>query len=112
MHERVATRITAIVTNPFGPMYENEIAKIFGLAIDELDSYEFWYAYNREGTDDALQRAREAARTALDIDGQNLLANLAMAGVHYSRGDLDGGALDSGPAVDREARHGTQRGWS
>jgi TolB-like protein len=154
MQERVGTRIAAIVTNPFGPMYENEIARLSSVSVEQLDSYgcilqfrayaksldpiahersrrcflrvidegpqpsqiwaglalvyqhEFWYDYNSQGTGDSLQRAREAARTALDIDGQNLLANLAMAGVRYSTGDLDGFAAMADRALARSQNPG------
>jgi len=44
------------------------------------------YAYGYEGaqlTGTPLDRAREAARTAMDIDGDNLFANLALARVQF-----------------------------
>lgn len=138
IQERVATRVAATLTNPFGPMYTHEIAKIAALPVEQLDSYgcilqfraytrslergahdrsrrcflrvvtedpqraylwaglslihqhELWYDYYPQ-TDpgDSLHRAREAARNALDIDGQNLLANIAMAGALYSAGELE-----------------------
>jgi hypothetical protein len=37
-----------------------------------------------------LTRAAEAARTGLDLDGNNRLANLAMARVRLSNGDVEG----------------------
>jgi TolB-like protein/tetratricopeptide (TPR) repeat protein len=60
-----------------------------GLAMLYLDEY--LYGYSPEaGPDDALTRASEAARTGLDIDGNNRLANLAMARVRLSNGDIEG----------------------
>jgi adenylate cyclase len=60
-----------------------------GLALLYLD--EHLYGYNpQQDPVDALTRAGEAARTALDIDGDNRLANLAIARVRLSNGDIDG----------------------
>ena len=60
-----------------------------GLALLYLDEYAF--GYDRQ--DDApgpLERAQEAARTGLDIDGENYFANLALARVRFFKGDLKG----------------------
>lgn len=69
---------------------EPELADAWGgLAMLYLDEYLFGYS-PQPGPDDALTRAREATRTGLDIDGDNHLANLAMARVRLSDGDLEG----------------------
>lgn len=57
-----------------------------GLGLLYLDEHGFGYSPQRETTD-ALARAQEATRTAMDIDGQNYLANLAMARVRFFSGD-------------------------
>ena len=60
-----------------------------GLALLYIDEY--LYGYNvQPDAEDALARAREAARTGLDVDGDNRLANLAIARVRLMEGDLDG----------------------
>jgi TolB-like protein len=59
-----------------------------GLALIYL--HELWYRYDPNDTPEfALKHARITARQALEIDSDNLLANLAMAGVAYSMGDTD-----------------------
>jgi adenylate cyclase len=60
-----------------------------GLALMYLDEYGFGYN-PQPGPVGPLDRAREAARTALDIDGESLLANFALARVRFMEGDLDG----------------------
>ena len=60
-----------------------------GLALLYLDEYGFGYNPQPSPTR-ALDRAREAARTALDIDGDDLLGNLALARVRFFSGDFDG----------------------
>ena len=60
-----------------------------GLALMYLDEYGFGYN-PQPGPIGPLDRAREAARTALDIDGESLLANFALARVRFMEGDLDG----------------------
>jgi tetratricopeptide (TPR) repeat protein len=60
-----------------------------GLALLDLDEYA--YGYSRQpSAPPPLDRAREAARTALDIDGENYLANLALARVRFFAGDQEG----------------------
>ena len=60
-----------------------------GLALLYLDEYAF--GYNPQPAETfALDRAGEAARTALDIDGDSLLGNLALARVRFFGGDLKG----------------------
>jgi len=58
-----------------------------GLALLLADRHA--YGYGAPSTNDAaaLNRAREAARTALDIDGDNVLANLALAQVQFFSGE-------------------------
>lgn len=51
--------------------------------------HEHLYGYNPFGGAPALERAREAVRTALDIDGRNLLAIFAMIGVRFASGEMD-----------------------
>ena len=60
-----------------------------GLALMYLDEYGFDYD-PQPGPVGPLDRAREAARTALDIDGDSLLANFALARVRFMEGDFDG----------------------
>jgi tetratricopeptide (TPR) repeat protein len=60
-----------------------------GLALLYLDEWLYGYSPQPD-PDDALTRAGEAARTALDIDGDNRLANLAIARVRLSNGDIEG----------------------
>lgn len=60
-----------------------------GLSHVYFDEHRF--AYNRQADRrDPLDRAREAARTALDIDGNSRLAGLAMARIRFSDGDMPG----------------------
>jgi TolB-like protein len=58
-----------------------------GLALLLADRYAYGYgAPSAEGAA-ALERAREAARTALDIDGDSVLPNLALAQVQFLSGE-------------------------
>lgn len=131
---RVARRI-ATVAEPYGPIFEAELERIDGLAVENLatgDCVILFYEYRRvlsraeharavgcfeqatdrepdtaegwarlavlyaeawpqgfaEERDSAqlLDRAREAARHAMDIDGDNLHANLALAIVQHFGG--------------------------
>jgi adenylate cyclase len=54
-----------------------------GLALLLLDIYSFGYGTAAESGQAALERAGEAARRAMDIDGESLLANLALARVQF-----------------------------
>ena len=75
-----------------------------GLALLYLD--EHLYGYSAEGgPDDALTRAGEAARTALDIDGDNHLANLAIARVRLSNGDVEGFRRAADRLLELRPRH-------
>ncbi|HJR70328.1 MAG TPA: hypothetical protein VKA43_09840 [Gammaproteobacteria bacterium] len=75
-----------------------------GLAMLYLDEY--LYGYSPEaGPDDALTRAGGAARMALDIDGNNRLANLAMARVRLSNGDLEGFRRTADRLLDLRPRY-------
>jgi TolB-like protein len=60
-------------------------------ALAILYRIEYVYGYNpRAGEPDALIRAREAARTALDIDGSSFLGNVAIALIRQTSGDTNG----------------------
>ncbi len=58
-----------------------------GLALLLADRHAYGYGALPNGDGAALDRAREAARTALDIDGDNVLANLALAQVQFLSGE-------------------------
>jgi TolB-like protein len=60
-----------------------------GLALLYLDEYAFGYD-PQDDLHGPLDRAHEAARTGLDIDGDNYFANLALARVRFFKGDLKG----------------------
>ncbi len=131
---RLARRI-AMVAEPFGPVFEAELARIDGVAADALTTRDcaiLYYAFRRvlgpmqharavdcleratvrdpnaveawaklailnaeagahgfasesEGVR-LLERAREAARHAMDLDGENLHANLSLAVVQHFGG--------------------------
>ncbi len=68
------------------PMFADAWA---GLALLYLDEYGYGYS-QQQSASGPLERAREAARTALDIDGENYLANLALARVRFFSGDIAG----------------------
>jgi len=77
-----------------------------GLAL--LYQHEYWYGYGpKPDSDHALERAREAAQTALDVDGDNLLANLAMAGLRYTDDDFPGFKLAAQKALSLQTNAGT-----
>jgi tetratricopeptide (TPR) repeat protein len=61
-----------------------------GLALLYLDEHGFGYTPKKDAPRSALDRAFEAARRALDINGENFLANLALARARYFGGDFDG----------------------
>jgi tetratricopeptide (TPR) repeat protein len=54
-----------------------------GLALVLVDVFSFGYGAEATPAAAALERAGEAARTAMDIDGGSLLANLALARVQF-----------------------------
>jgi len=58
-----------------------------GLALLLVDRHAYGYGAPPGDVAAALDRAREAARTALDIDGDNVLANLALAQVQFFSGE-------------------------
>ena len=58
-----------------------------GLALLLADRHAYGYGAPPTNGVAALDRAREAARTALDIDGDNVLANLALAQVQFFSGE-------------------------
>ena len=133
--QRRVARLIALVAEPYGPIFEAELERIDGLAVEALSTRDcvlLFYEYRRvlgvaqharavdcfeqaaahqpdtvetwarlavlyaeawphdfvEQRDAAplLERAREAARHAMDIDGDNLHANLALAVVQYFGG--------------------------
>ena len=83
-HEPAVTCFRAAIVR------EPELADAWaGLALLYLD--EHLYGYSAEqGPIDALERAREAARKASEIDERGRLANLALAKVRLHDGDLAG----------------------
>ncbi|HZF30084.1 MAG TPA: hypothetical protein VE907_13270 [Gammaproteobacteria bacterium] len=139
IQEKIAREVVETVAVPYGPIYEQELARATrkpaahldtydcmlkyhayrraiepalhgetlecfqsavarepnfadawaGLALLYLDEYAYGYTPQPSGAS-ALDRAREAARKGLDIDGENYLANLALARVRFFGGDLDG----------------------
>jgi len=138
IQESVARQVAAALSGPFGPLYEQEIARATAKLEASLETYDcvlrfYYYAQllDRAGHGDSLEcfnrtlqtgprdvnawaslailylhehsygynpqtdlaeplvRATEAARTALDIDGQSPLAHLALAGIRFVSGDLD-----------------------
>jgi hypothetical protein len=56
-----------------------------GLALLSADAWAHGFA-GQAGSAAMIERAREAARRAMDIDGQNLHANLALVAVQYFSG--------------------------
>jgi adenylate cyclase len=56
-----------------------------GLSLLAADAWAHGFA-GQEGSAVVLERAREAARRAMDIDGENLHANLALVAVQYFSG--------------------------
>ena len=58
-----------------------------GLALLLADRHAYGYGASPTNGAAALDRGREAARTALDIDGDNVLANLALAQVQFFSGE-------------------------
>jgi adenylate cyclase len=56
-----------------------------GLSLLSVEAFAHGFA-GQAGSSEALERAREAARRAMDIDGQNLHANLALAAAQYFSG--------------------------
>jgi adenylate cyclase len=138
IQEKIANEVAKIAV-PYGPIYEQELARASRKSPASLDTYDCvlkYYAYRRaidpaahadtvacfqnavvrepmfadawaglsllyldeygygytpqQTPSEPLERAREAARTALDIDGENYLANLALLRVRYFSGDIAG----------------------
>jgi adenylate cyclase len=139
IQEKIASEVAATIAVPYGPIYEQELARAARKPPEHLDTYDCvlkYYSYRRvidpelhretvecfssavvrepmfadawaglallyldeygygyspqDAASGPLERAREAARTALDIDGENYLANLALARVRFFSGDLEG----------------------
>jgi TolB-like protein len=139
IQEKIANEVAATIAVPYGPIYEQELARAERKPPEHLDTYDCvlkYYAYRRTldpllhrdtvacfrnavvrepmfadawaglallyldeyvygytpeaASSGPLERAREAARTALDIDGENYFANLALARVRFFGGDLEG----------------------
>lgn len=138
IQEQIATSVATTMGEPFGPIFDAEIARALGLDAENLDAHDcflrFLYAaqvlseatvddvtscfertlqtapdyatgwaalanlyrmqyefgYVEEDGISRLERAMEAARRALDIDGRNALAHQAMATVRRSSGDIEG----------------------
>ena len=139
IQEKIANDVAATIAVPYGPIYEQELARAARKPAEHLDTYDCvfkYYSYRRaidpalhsetvacfqsavvrepmfadawaglallyldeygygyspqSAASGPLERAREAARTALDIDGENYFANLALARVRFFSGDLEG----------------------
>jgi TolB-like protein len=75
-----------------------------GLALLYLDEYLYGFTPQPDAAD-ALTRAGEAARRALDIDGDNRLANLAIARVRLNNGDIDGFKRGANRLLELRPRH-------
>jgi adenylate cyclase len=139
IQEKIAREVVQTIAVPYGPIYDQELARAARKPAAHLDTYDcvLKYYYYRRTFDPALHaqtaecfrnatvrepafadawaglallfvdeyaygytpqpsaappldRAREAARTALDIDGENYLANVALAHVRFFSGDLEG----------------------
>lgn len=59
-------------------------------ALATLYLHEYTFGYSPQADrEPPLDRALEAARTALDIDGENRVATITMAGIQRARGDFD-----------------------
>jgi len=134
--QRRVVRAIATVAEPYGPVYDAELARIEGVALEELrtaDCIFMYYEYRRvfgaaeyaralecfehatavdadnaaswsgrsllatdgwahgfggnAGNALMLEEAREAARRAMDINGNSLHSNLALLGTQYFSGD-------------------------
>jgi adenylate cyclase len=139
IQEKIANEVAATIAAPYGPIYEQELARVAHKPAESLDTYDCvlkYYSYRRtfdptlhretvtcfetavvrepmfadawaglalmyldehvygytpqSAAAGPLERAREAARNALDIDGENYFANLALARVRFFSGDLEG----------------------
>lgn len=139
IQETIARTVATTIAVPYGPIYEQELARAERKSAEHLDTYdcvlkyhyyrrapnskghadalacfqsavqrepmfadawsglallyldEHAYSYSPQPTSStALDRGVECARTALDIDGENYLGNLALARARYFAGDLEG----------------------
>jgi hypothetical protein len=139
IQERIATEVARTISQPYGPIFDRELARAARKPSERLDTYDCvlkYYAYRRSLDPSAhadtlacfhnavarepkfadawgglallyldeyafgydpqtdvrgpLERAGEAARTGLDIDGENYFANLALLRVRFFNGDLKG----------------------
>ena len=139
IQERIAQQVVETIAVPYGPIFEQEVARIEHEPAEHLDTYdcilkyyfyrrtidgqlhrgtvecfqqavvreprfadawaglallyldEYSYGYTPQLTTvEPLERAREAARTAMDIDGDSYFANLALARVRFFSGDIEG----------------------
>lgn len=75
-----------------------------GLALLYLDEYAFGYDPQADARG-PLERAGEAARTGLDIDGENYFSNLALARVRFFSGDLKGFARSADRVLALDANN-------
>jgi adenylate cyclase len=135
LQENIAQQVATTVAVPYGPIFEQEVARTKRKSPERLGTYDcilrFYYytavldaASHRSATEcfeqavveepkfadawgglalvylaeyaygytprpgDPILRAREAARTALDIDGQSRFANRAMMSVYFATKDF------------------------
>jgi TolB-like protein len=154
IQEKIANEVAATIAVPYGPIYEQELARVARKPPEHLDTYDCvlkYYAYRRTldpplhgetvacfqnavvrepmfadawaglallyldeyvfgyspqvAATGPLERAREAARSALDIDGENFLANLALARVRFFSGDLEGFARSADRVLALDANN-------
>jgi TolB-like protein len=138
IQEQIARQVATTIAAPFGPIFNQEVARATRRPAEYLDTYdcvlkyryyrrtlapgdhaqtlacfeksvqrepnladawgglalmyldEHMYGYTpRSGAPDALTRAEQAARKALDIESDNHLASFAIARVYFVRGDFD-----------------------
>jgi tetratricopeptide (TPR) repeat protein len=103
--ERIATRVGAIVSSPYGPIYQHEAARLAGKSADELDPYEClvrFYAYT--SSFDAAKHADSVRCMQRTVDSEpGFAAGWSALAVLYLQEHNFGYTRqpDRGPALDR-----------